>query len=113
MVDEAGSVLRSTRLTVAPLEEDNWRSWKVSMHAVLQRRRLWFIVSGGVPRPRAGSTGSGTTELQEWLQADGEAYGEIVLHVSDLYRHLLEDADTSADAWARLCAHFEHAGSSA
>lgn len=94
---------------IVPLEEDNWCSWKVNMRTVLMRRRLWARrLRGGHAR-----LGSPPGETQEWLQADGEAYREIFLHASDLYKHLLANTETSADAWTKLCAHFENAGLSA
>lgn len=109
MEDSTTSALRGARLAIAPLDENNWTSWKANMKAVLMRGGKWIIVSGREPRPSTGSA------QLDWDRRDGEAYGEIYLHVSDLYKHILNglESESAQEAWEALRAHFEDVGSGA
>ena len=102
------TALQGARLTIAPLDETNWLSWKPNMRAVLMRRRKWRLVTGGRARPEDDDD-----TLEDWLADDAEAYGKIYLHVSDLYKNLLEGCETAHEAWMALEGHFERIGATA
>ncbi|KAG5462312.1 MAG: hypothetical protein BJ554DRAFT_5379, partial [Olpidium bornovanus] len=85
---------RSTlRLVIPPLTEDNWTSWKENMRAVLLHRGLWDAVTGEDERPTHGTP----SQLRDWNRSNGEAYGELFLHISDLYKHLMKGKETARE----------------
>ncbi|KAG5460833.1 MAG: hypothetical protein BJ554DRAFT_7070, partial [Olpidium bornovanus] len=100
---------RSLRLVIPPLEEGNWSTWKEDMRAVLLRRGQWDWVTGDEPRPDESTI---MAQRREWARTDGEAFGEIYLHVGRMYKHLLKGALSVKDAWNALAANFEDVGSS-
>lgn len=93
---------------VVTLVEGNWATWKIQMKAYLQLRRKWRLVSGDRVRPREGDPG-----LEQWMDDDAEALGAIMLHVGDIYQHVLEACETAHDAWEALEGQFDRLGATA
>ncbi|KAG5455624.1 MAG: hypothetical protein BJ554DRAFT_4896, partial [Olpidium bornovanus] len=79
------------------------------MRAVLLQKGLWLVVMGDEPRP----VNSPAHAQREWVRFDSKAFGEIYLHVSDLYKHLLDGCQSLGAAWDTLRKHFEDVGPSA
>ncbi|KAG5460635.1 MAG: hypothetical protein BJ554DRAFT_7289 [Olpidium bornovanus] len=109
MDDDHANALRGKRLAVAPLSEENWLCWKPNMRALLMRKRRWRLVTGNCQRPEDDDDRA----LEEWLADDAEAYGEIYLHVRDLYKNFLDNCETSHEAWKALEKHFDRLGAGA
>lgn len=110
LMDGTGNVLHGARLIIAPLNEENWISWKPNVRAALMRKRQWRIVAGTRLLPTAES---GDGSVEQWEEGNAEALGEVYLRVGNLRKHVLDGRTTAHNAWQALESHFGHAGATA
>lgn len=97
----------SKRFELPSLEQDgsNFASWKRLTRRALRLRKLWTVVDGSLPRPAAGSA-----TLDDWLEKDEEALGQIEFTLKPGPLNTISRTTTAKDAWDKLCDRFEGKG---
>src|SRR3979490_2810737 len=79
------------------LNNTNYPQWRGEMRAVLQRKKLWQLVTGARPRP------ADSAKAEIWDEDASVAAGDIFLGVQLDQRVLLEDiAEDPVKMWLKL-----------
>ena len=104
---QSGEPYNSKKYDLPLLEQDgsNFASWKHLTQRALRLRKLWTVVDGSLPRPANGSA-----TLDDWLEKDEEALGQIEFTLKPGPLNTISRTKTAKDAWDKLCDRFEGKG---
>src|ERR1700722_55849 len=108
-ISAAGS---SSLYAIDKLNSSNFNSWKFRLTMILMDRGLWEYVDGSqvAPTVTAFMSAEAKAKADEWKKKDNCALAQIALTVGNSELIHIKGAQTSREAWLKLCKVYEAKG---
>ena len=90
-------------VSIVPIKESNYPTWKLQCCMVLMKEGLWSIVNGTEQAPGGGDE----EKLAKFSARRDQAVALIVLSIEPSLLYLLGDPDDPVDVWKKLSDQFQ------